>query len=138
MFERQNFMIISSQLFTNFRILTIICNLISVNMLSWSAITNMDFSYNISQLVPFVRQFCIGFGVFSIMESILLKYYFEFYLKHIPSLDDSFIVCFLTLLNLFLGFMLGSCLIFAGSPNETARLQGFLSELRKEPAYSRG
>ena len=118
--------------------LSITCNLISVNMLSWSAISNADFSFNLSLLVPFVRQFCIGFGVFSIMESILLKYYYEFYLGHVPSLDDSFVVCFLTMLNAMYGFILGYSLIYAGSPNESSRLQGFLSEFRKEPAYSRG
>ena len=126
------------QLFTNFRVLSIACNLISVNMLSWSAITNMDFSYNLSLLVPFSRQFCIGFGVLSTIESISFKYYTEFILKHVPSVDDTFVVYFLTLLNFIFGFILGFNLLFAGSPHESIRLQGFLTELRKKSAYHKG
>ena len=126
------------QLFTNFRVLSIACNLISVNMLSWSAITNMDFSYNLSLLVPFSRQFCIGFGVLSTIESISFKYYTEFILKHVPSIDDQFVVSFLTLLNFIFGFILGFNLLFAGSPHESIRLQGFLAELRKKSAYCKG
>ena len=126
------------QLFTNFRVLSIACNLISVNMLSWSAITNMDFSYNLSLLVPFSRQFCIGFGVLSTIESISFKYYTEFILKHVPSVDDTFVVYFLTFLNFIFGFILGFNLLFAGSPHESIRLQGFLTELRKKSAYCKG
>ena len=126
------------QLFTNFRILTIALNMISVNMLGWSAITNMDFSYNLSLVVPFSRQFCIGFGVLSTIESISFKYYTEFILKHVPELDDTFVVRFLTLLNCLFGFILGFNLVFAGSPHESIRLQGFLTELRKKSAYCKG
>ena len=136
--ENHIFKRLFSQLFTNFRFLSIACNIISVNMLSWSAITNMDFSYNLSLLVPFSRQFCIGFGVLSTIESILIKYYTEFILKHVPSVDDTFVVYFLTLLNFTFGFILGFNLLFAGSPHESIRLQGFLTELRKKSAYCKG
>ena len=107
-------------------------------MLTWAAITKWDFSYNISMLVPLSRQVCICFGGMVVTESVLLRYYTEFVLKHIASLNDNFMVYFLSLLNLLFGFILGSTLLYAGSPNESARLQGYFSELRHQECFSPG
>ena len=107
-------------------------------MLSWSAITNWDFNFEASMLVPLSRQVCFLFGAMAVLESIFLKYYSEFILKYVPSINDKFMVCFLSTLNLIFGFLMGFTLLLAGSPNEGPRLQGYFSELRPKASFSPG
>ena len=107
-------------------------------MLTWAAITKWDFSYNISMLVPLSRQVCIYFGGMVVTESVLLRYYSEFVLKHIASLKDDFTVYFMSFLNLMFGLLLGFTLLYAGCPNESPRLQGYFSELRDQECFSPG
>ena len=111
----------------------IITNLIAVNMLTWSALTSWEFGFWISNLVPYSRQISISFIIFSMIESIILRYFTEFVWKQIPPLDHDFTVNFLRCLNLMFGIISGSTLLFVGGGQEAGRLQGIPSFLIPKP-----
>ena len=111
----------------------IITNLIAVNMLTWSALTTWEFGFWISNLVPFSRHISICFGILSMIESIIIRYFTEFVWKQIPPLDHAFTVNFLSCLNLMFGVISGSTVLFVGGGQEAGRLQGLPSFLIPKP-----
>ena len=122
------------QLYTTGNILLLWTNFISVNMLVWSALTNMDFGIHISYLVPFSRQVCFLDYLLSTIETIILRYFTEFVWKRIPPLDQNFTVLFLNIVNIMLAVFMATTLLFIGGGQEIFRLQGYPSFLKRKPA----
>ena len=105
-------------------------------MISWSALTSLDFGDIASYIVPFVRQIA-GFHLnLSAIQAIVLRYLTEFVWKRVPPFQNEFMTLFLTINNLLFGLLLPIITCNSGSFSEVERLQGKSSYLKEKPTFN--
>ena len=62
----------------------VVINIVPSSMLTWSAVTTWDFSYNFAYIAIFIRVFLATFAHLILVEYCILKYLIEFLWKRIP------------------------------------------------------
>ena len=98
----------SFQLFTIQYILLLIANLIPLNISFIAFVFEITFPIYIGYFKAILEFSFIPFAVFLQIESIWIKYWFEFKWKCVKPIDDQFVVTSLVYINLLLALSLSS------------------------------
>ena len=102
----------------------VVTNIVPSSMLTWSAVTTWDFSYNFAYIAIFIRVFLATFAHLILVEYCILKYLIEFLWKRIPPLDQSFTTFCISLVNLSMSFAFAIVEVTGGNLTEFNRLIG--------------
>ena len=87
-------------------------NLTCINLLIISALFDICYPFFIAYIYQLFRLFCIIFSFLLIIQTCAIRFWIEFVWKSIRSINDSFVMVCITVINTSLSFILAAGMIW--------------------------
>ena len=110
-------------------------NLTQFNLLTISALFDIRYPFFIAYIYQLFRFFSIIFYFLLIIQTCAIRFWIEFVWKSIRSINDSFVMVCITVINTFLSFILAAGTIWNAEGMESTLFIDDEHPLRYVPTY---